>query len=257
MMPSADFADLRGASVLITGGGSGIGAALTEGFARQGAKVAFIDIADGPSTALADRVEKEAGFRPLYFKTDLRDVEALRASATSAAKAHGDVTVLVNNAAWDERHAVEDVTVEFWDNNQAINLRPHFFTAQAVAPGMRRAGGGSIINFTSTSYLINHPDMPAYTAAKAGILGLTKGLAGKLGVDGIRVNAIAPGWVITEWQRELWVTEQALAAHVAKQCIKQVMQPEDIVGTVLFLASDASSYITGESMEINGGSYFV
>ncbi|TPK35937.1 SDR family oxidoreductase [Mesorhizobium sp. B2-5-4] len=253
MMPSARFADLEGASVLITGGGSGIGAALTEGFMRQGAKVAFLDIADAPSTALAGRIEKELGHRPLYLKTDLRDVEALRASAARAADAHGDVTVLVNNAAWDERHAVEDVTVDFWDNNLAINLRPHFFTAQAVAPGMKRAGGGSIINFTSTSYLINHPDMPAYTAAKAGILGLTKGLAGKLGPDRIRVNAVAPGWVITERQQERWVTEEALAAHVAKQCIRDVMRPDDMVGTVLFLASDASRMLTAQMLIVDGG----
>ena len=170
-----------------------------------------------------------------------------------AAKAHGDITALINNAALDDRHEVKDVTVEFWDNNLAINLRPHFFTAQAVAPGMKRAGGGSIINFTSTSYLINHPDMPAYTAAKAGVLGLTKGLAGKLGADGIRVNAVAPGWVITERQRELWVTEEALAAHVAKQCIRQVMQPDDIVGTVLFLASDASRMLTAQMLIVDGG----
>lgn len=253
MMPSARFADLEGASVLITGGGSGIGAALTEGFMRQGARVAFIDIADGPSTALADRLEKDLGRRPLYLRTDIGDVEALRASAAKAAEAHGDVTVLVNNAARDDRHAVEDVTVEYWDANQAINLRPHFFSAQAVAPGMKRAGGGSIINFTSTSYLINHPDMPSYTAAKAGILGLTKGLAGKLGVDGIRVNAIAPGWVITERQRDLWVTEESLAAHVARQCIKQVMRPDDIVGTVLFLASDASRLLTAQMLIVDGG----
>ena len=253
MMPSARFADLDGASVLITGGGSGIGAALTEGFMRQGSKVAFIDIADRSSTALADRLEKALGRRPLYLKTDLRDIEALRAAAARAADAHGDVTVLVNNAALDDRHEVKDVTVDFWDNNLAINLRPHFFTAQAVAPGMKRAGGGSIINFTSTSYLINHPDMPAYTAAKAGILGLTKGLAGKLGPDGIRVNAIAPGWVITERQKELWVTEETLAGHVAKQCIREVMQPDDIVGTVLFLASDASRMLTAQMLIVDGG----
>ncbi len=253
MMPSARFADLDGASVLITGGGSGIGAALTEGFLRQGAKVAFIDIAKQPSTMLADRLEKEIGRRPLYLETDLRDIEALRAAAAKAAQAHGDVTVLVNNAALDDRHAVQDVTVEYWDNNLAINLRPHFFTAQAVAPGMKRAGGGSIVNFTSTSYLINHPDMPAYTAAKAGILGLTKGLAGKLGPDRIRVNAVAPGWVITERQRELWVTDEGLKAHVAKQCIKDIMQPDDMVGTVLFLASDASRMLTAQMLIVDGG----
>ena len=253
MMPSARFADLEGASVLITGGGSGIGAALTEGFTRQGAKVAFIDIAEAASTALADRIEKELGARPLFLKTDIRDIAALRAAVETAAKAHGDVTVLVNNAALDDRHAVEEVTPEFWDNNHAVNLRPHFFTAQAVAPGMKRAGHGSIINFTSTSFLINHPDMPAYTAAKAGIIGLTKGLAGKLGSDGIRVNAIAPGWVMTERQKELWATEEALAAHVAKQSIKEVMQPDDIVGPVLFLASDASHMLSAQMIVVDGG----
>jgi galactose dehydrogenase len=253
MMPSARFPDLAGASVLITGGGSGIGAALTEGFVRQGARVAFLDIADAASTALADRIEKETGSRPLYLRADLREVEQLRRAIGEAAKAHGDVTVLVNNAALDDRHAAEDVSVEYWDNNQAINLRPHFFTAQAVAPGMKRAGRGSIINFTSTSFLINHPDMPSYTAAKAGIIGLTKGLAGRYGKDGIRVNAIAPGWVITERQKKLWVTDEALAAHIAKQCIPEVMQPDDMVGPVLFLASDASRMLTAQTIIVDGG----
>jgi len=253
MRTSAIFPDLKGASVLITGGGSGIGAALTEGFVRQGAKVAFIDIADEPSKALVERIGKETGARPLFLRTDLRDIEALRAAAGQAATAHGDITVLVNNAAWDDRHAAEDVTVEYWDNNQAINLRPHFFSAQAVAPGMKKAGRGSIINFTSTSFLINHPDMPSYTAAQAAIIGLTKGLAGRFGKDGIRVNAIAPGWVMTGRQKELWATDAALSAHVAKQSIKEVMQPEDMVGPVLFLASDASLMLTAQTLIVDGG----
>jgi NAD(P)-dependent dehydrogenase (short-subunit alcohol dehydrogenase family) len=253
MMPSARFPDLAGASVLITGGGSGIGAALTEGFLWQGARVAFLDIAAQPSKALADRLEKETGSRPLYLEVDLRDVEALRRAVGEAASAHGDITVLVNNAALDSRHAAEDVTVEYWDDNQAINLRPHFFTAQAVAPGMKRAGHGAIVNFTSTSFLINHPDMPSYTAAKAGIIGLTKGLAGRYGKDGIRVNAIAPGWVITERQQALWATPEALAAHVAKQCIKEVMKPDDMVGPVLFLASDAARMLTAQTIIVDGG----
>ncbi|MBA3447660.1 MAG: SDR family oxidoreductase, partial [Pseudaminobacter sp.] len=163
MTPSANFADLEGASVLITGGGSGIGAALTEGFSLQGAMVAFIDISEGPSQSLCDRVEKTCGRRPLFLNCDLRDIEALREAVASAESAHGAITVLINNAAFDDRHAIEDVTEEYWDNNQSINLRPHFFTAQAVAPGMKEAGGGSIINFTSTSFLINHPGMPSYT----------------------------------------------------------------------------------------------
>jgi NAD(P)-dependent dehydrogenase (short-subunit alcohol dehydrogenase family) len=253
MMPSARFPDLEGASVLITGGGSGIGAALTEGFARQGCKVALIDIADAESRALVNRVEAATGNRPLYCNTDLRDIEALRRAVGQAAAAHGPVTVLINNAAFDQRHDIDEVSVEFWENNQAINLRPHFFTAQAVAPGMRAAGGGSIINFTSTSFLINHPDMPSYTAAKAGIIGLTKGLAGKLGRDNIRVNAVAPGWVITERQRTLWVTEEGLKAHVNKQCIREAMHPDDMVGTCLFLASDCSRMLTAQTLIVDGG----
>ena len=253
MMPSARFPDLEGVSVLITGGGSGIGAALTEGFTRQGARVAFIDIAEAPSRALAERIAATEALRPLYLKADLTDIEALRKAVAEAAAAHGPVTVLINNAAFDQRHALEEVTVDYWDENQSINLRPHFFTAQAVAPGMIEAGRGSIINFTSTSFLINHPDMPSYTAAKAGIIGLTKGLAGKLGPHGIRVNAIAPGWVITERQRELWVTEATLSAHVAKQCIREVMKPEDIVGPCLFLASDASLMLTAQTLIVDGG----
>lgn len=253
MMPSARFPDLEGASVLITGGGSGIGAALTEGFCRQGCKVAFIDIAEAESRSLVDRVDAATGNRPLHLNADLRDIEALRAAVAQAAESHGAVTVLINNAAFDQRHDIHDVTVEFWENNQAINLRPHFFTAQAVAPGMKEAGGGSIINFTSTSFLINHPDMPSYTAAKAGIIGLTKGLAGRLGPDGIRVNAVAPGWVITERQQALWVTEERLNAHVAKQCIRDVMQPDDMVGTCLFLASDCARMLTAQTLIVDGG----
>jgi NAD(P)-dependent dehydrogenase (short-subunit alcohol dehydrogenase family) len=252
-MPSATFHDLKDASVLITGGGSGIGAALTEGFTAQGARVALIDIAEAPSRALTERLERQHGRKPLFIKTDLRDVEALRAAVREAAAVNGDITVLVNNAALDDRHAAEDVTVEYWDANQAVNLRPHFFTAQAVVDGMKRAGRGSIINFTSTSFLINHPDMPSYTAAKAGIIGLTKGLAGRYGRDNIRVNAIAPGWVITERQRDMWVTDEALKAHVAKQCIKEVMQPDDIVGPVLFLASDASRMLSAQTLIVDGG----
>jgi NAD(P)-dependent dehydrogenase (short-subunit alcohol dehydrogenase family) len=253
MMPSAKFSDLEGASVLITGGGSGIGAALTEGFARQGARVAFIDIAEQASRALCDRLEAVLSLRPLFLQADLRDVGALQAAVAVAARAHGPVTVLINNAAFDDRHAVEDVTVDYWDDNQSINLRPHFFTAQAVAPGMKQAGKGSIINFTSTSFLINHPDMPSYTAAKAGIIGLTKGLAGHLGPYGIRVNAVAPGWVITERQRELWVTDASLSAHVARQCLREVMLPEDMVGPCLFLASDAARMLTAQTLIVDGG----
>lgn len=253
MMPSARFTDLEGASVLITGGGSGIGAKLTEGFARQGSKVAFIDIAEKASHALCAEIEAATGNRPLYLSADLRDVAALRAAVTKANAAHGPITVLVNNAARDDRHAAEELTPEGWDNNLAVNLRPHFFTAQAVYDGMRKAGHGAIVNFTSTSYMLNIGDMPAYTAAKAGIVGLTKGLAGRYGKDGIRVNAIAPGWVITERQRELWVTEEKLQSHISRQAIPKEMQPDDMVGPCLFLASDASAMLTAQTLIVDGG----
>ncbi len=253
MMPSAQFPDLADASVLITGGGSGIGAALTEGFVRQGAKVAFIDIAAEPSRALVERLSAEARHVPLYLEADLRDVAALREVVRRAGAQHGPVTVLVNNAAYDERHEMMDVTPEYWDQNQAINLKPQFFAAQAVAEGMIAAGRGSIINFTSTSFMINLGGMPSYTAAKAGVIGLTKGLAGRLGPHGIRVNAVAPGWVITERQQKLWVTEETLGAHVAKQCIRETMRPDDMVGPCLFLASDASRMLTAQTMIVDGG----
>lgn len=253
MMPSAIFPDLKDRSVLITGGGSGIGAALTEGFVRQGSRVAFIDIADEASQSLAERLDREYGNRPLYLNTDLRDIEALRASIGRAIEAHGPVTVLVNNAAWDDRHDIDDVTVEYWDKNQSVNLRPQFFAAQAVVPGMRQAGGGSIVNFTSTSFMINQGNFPSYTAAKAGIIGLTKGLAGRLGPEKIRVNAIAPGWVITDRQRELWVTEDGLKSHIDKQVLKEEIQPGDMVGPCLFLASDAARMLTAQTLIVDGG----
>lgn len=252
MMPSARFADLEGASVLITGGGSGIGAALTEGFVRQGAKVAFIDIAEAPSRVLCETLAA-TGNHPLPLLADLTDIGALRAAVAEATDRHGPVTVLVNNAARDDRHAAEDVTPENWDANLAVNLRPHFFTIQAVVPGMQAAGHGTIVNFTSTSFMLNMGDMPAYTTAKAGIIGLTKSMAGRYGAHGIRVNAIAPGWVVTERQRDLWVTEEALGAHVARQSIPRVMLADDMVGPCLFLASDASAMLTAQTLIVDGG----
>lgn len=253
MMPSALFPDLKDRSILITGGGSGIGAALTEGFVRQGSRVAFIDIADAPSNALAEQLDRQYGNRPLYIRADLSDVEALRAAVGQASEKHGIITVLVNNAAWDDRHDIDDVTVEYWDRNQSINLRPQFFAAQAVVPGMRQSGGGSIINFTSTSFMINQGNMPAYTAAKAGIIGLTKGLAGRLGPENIRVNTIAPGWVITERQRSLWVTEEGLKSHIGRQVLREEILPGDMVGPCLFLASDAARMLSAQTLIVDGG----
>lgn len=247
------YEDLRDASVLITGGGTGIGAVLTEGFARQGAKVAFIDIADAPSQALVERLAQNARHAPLFVHADLTDLDALRRAADAAAQAHGPVSVLINNAAFDERHELLDMDGDYWDANQAINLRPVAFAAQAVAPGMIAAGGGAIVNFTSTAHMLNIGSMPSYTAAKAGIIGLTKGLAGRLGPHGIRVNAIAPGWVMTERQKRLWVTEEALSAMLERQCLKRPIEAEDMVGPCLFLASGAAGMITAQVLIADGG----
>lgn len=251
--PMARFPDLEDVAVLITGGGTGIGAALTEGFVAQGAKVAFIDIAEGPSMDLAARLAQNSRHAPLFLHADLTNVEAIRRAVETAQEAHGAATVLVNNAAFDDRHELLEMSESYWDANQAVNLKPVAFAAQAVAPGMIAAGGGAIVNFTSTSYMLNIGAMPSYTAAKAGIVGLTKGLAGRLGPDGIRVNAIAPGWVMTERQKKLWVTDEGLAAMIDRQCLKQPIQPEDMVGPCLFLASRASAMITAQVLIADGG----
>ncbi|WP_110032019.1 SDR family NAD(P)-dependent oxidoreductase [Hoeflea marina] len=253
MEQTAIFSDLRNASVLITGGGSGIGAALTEGFARQGSRVAFIDIAVEASRELVDRLAGDVDHTPLFIEADLSDLGQLRNACAKADEAHGAVTVLVSNAALDDRHELLEMSEDYWDANQAINLRPAAFAAQAVAPGMIEAGQGAIINFTSTSYMLNIGTMPSYTAAKAGIVGLTKGLAGRLGPHGIRVNAIAPGWVMTERQKRLWVTEDGLADMLGRQCLKEPIQPHDMVGPCLFLASSAARMITAQVLIADGG----
>lgn len=248
---SATFHDLAGKSVFISGGGSGIGEYLTEGFLAQGARVAFVQRSD--ATAVCDRLERTYGVRPLFIPCDVTDIPALKAAIAQAAEAHGDVGVLVNNAAWDNRHTLDGLSVEEWDHMMNVNIRHHFFAIQAVAPGMRAAGGGSIINFSSISYMMGNDGYPAYASAKAGITGLTRGLARELGPDNIRVNALMPGWVLTERQRELWADEASLKAHVARQCLKVEIPPEAMVEPTLFLASAASTVMTGQAMVVDAG----
>ncbi len=250
-MRDVSYPDLEGASVFITGGGSGIGAALTEGFLRQGARVAFVQRSDA-SAFVAEMTEK-TGTTPLFLPCDITDVARLRACVDEAAAAHGPVTVLVNNAANDKRHTAEEVTEEFWDWSQAINLKSYFFACQAVAPGMRAAGGGSIINTTSISYMMGNAGYPAYTTANSGINGMTRSLAREYGPDNIRVNALAPGWVLTEKQLQMWTTPEALAEHMNRMCLKRHLAPEDIVGPMLFLASRTSGAMTGQALVIDGG----
>lgn len=238
--------------MLITGGASGIGAALVEGFAAQNAKVAFIDI-DGP-TGLA-LVEKLSWARhaPVFLQADLADIKAIQDAVSAAGAALGSIRVLVNNAAWDDRKDFEELTEEYWQKSHDINLRPGLFVSQAALPFMRRAGGGSIINFSSIAYLLNMGEFPAYTTAKAGIIGLTKSLAGRLGRDNIRVNAVMPGMVLTERQKKLWVSDDAATNFLDRQALKFSLVAEDMIGPCLYLASDCSRAVSAQTMIVDGG----
>lgn len=251
MTKTATFHDLDGASVFITGGGSGIGAALTEGFAEQGAKVAFVDLID--ASEFCAQVGKRTGNTPLGIQCDITDTKALQDAMAQAKNAHGPITALVNNAANDVRHLTKDVTEEFYNWMMDINLKSYFFSCQTVIPQMQEAGFGSIVNFSSISYMMGHPDYPLYTAANSAINGMSRSLARSFGPDRIRVNAVMPGWVITPRQQELWVTEESLASHVERQCLKDTIAPEDMVGGVLFLASESSKMMTGQAMVIDAG----
>lgn len=245
------FHDLAGKSVYITGGGSGIGAALTDGFLAQGANVAFIGRSD--ASAFVGEMAEKHGRAPLFLQGDITDVSRLQASAQEAAEAHGPVEILVNNAANDQRHATADLTPEDWDQLLAINLKAYFFAAQAVLPGMQKLGAGSIVNFSSISYMMGNAGYPAYTAANGGITALTRSLAREFGPDGVRVNAIAPGWVLTQKQLDMWATPEDLAGHLERQCLKTHLKPQDIVDAVLFLASGSSRMMTGQCMVVDGG----
>ena len=247
----ARFPDLSDASVFITGGGSGIGAALTEGFLRQGARVAFVGRSD--YSEFAGRMAAETGRRPLALRADIADIAALRAALAQAAEAHGAISVLVNNAADDTRHSTLEVDEAFYERCMAINFKAYFFAAQGVIPGMQAAGGGSIVNMTSVSYMMGNAGYPLYAAANSGLNGLTRSLAREFGPDGIRVNALVPGWVMTDKQREMWVTEEGLSAHLSRQCLPEPLVPHDIVGGALFLASAASAMMTGQALVIDGG----
>lgn len=253
MHQPAIYPDLAGKTVFITGGGSGIGAAHTMGFAGQKAKVAFVDIAEAESKALVETVAAETGSKPLFIKCDIRDVNALQAAMARVGKELGDIAVLVNNAANDARHKTEEVTVEYWDDRMAINLRPMFFTAQAVLPQMKRLGGGAIVNFSSISWMVKSPDLMAYVTAKAAVNGLTSGLARDFGPHNIRVNTVSPGWVMTERQMKLWLNPAADAIRAKSQCLEAKVQPEDLADMVLFLASDAAAKITAQEFIVDAG----
>ncbi len=249
----ARYPSLRDRVVLVTGGGSGIGAAEVSHFAAQGARVAFVDIADEPSRALAARLKDAGHAEPFFQHCDLKDIDALRAAIAEVGRKLGPITVLVNNAAHDQRHKWQDVTPEYWEDRLAVNLRHQFFAIQAVAPMMQKAGGGSMVNFGSVSWHALQGGMPAYTTSKAGVEGLTKGMARDLGPDGIRVNCVIPGWIMTERQVSLWLTPEAEENLMRVQCLKKKLVPDDVARLVLWLASDDSRMCTAQLWVVDAG----
>lgn len=246
---AAVYPDLANKTVLVTGGASGIGEAIVRRFAAQGSRVGFLDIKDEEGRTLAE----ELGPNVRYARADLTDIAALRAAIAGLRDAMGPITVLVNNAAHDERHRTEDVTPEYWDNRVAVNLRHQFFAAQAVLPDMKAAGGGAIVNFGSVSWMVGQGGMAAYTACKSAVLGLTRSLARDFGPDNIRVNAIAPGWIMTQRQKELWLNPEGERELMERQCLKRQLQPDEIARVTLFLASEEASACTNQHYVVDGG----
>jgi len=247
------YPDLAGKTVLITGGGSGIGAAFTQAFAQQVATVAFVDVAEEASRALVQKVEKEIGIAPKFVRCDVRDIPALQAAIEKIRAEVGDISVLINNAASDDRHAFDEVTPAYWDERIAVNLRHMFFAAQAIVPQMKRLGGGAIINLGSIIWRLKHTGLPAYSTCKAAVTGLTRTQARQYGLFGIRVNTISPGAVWTERQIKLWYTPEFERDVMAGQCLNTRVLPEDVANMALFLASDAAAKCTAQEFVVDAG----
>lgn len=249
----ASYPSLVDKVVLITGGGQGIGAATVEHFALQGCRVAFLDLADEPAVALVNDLTPRCLHPPLYRRCDLTDIPALQSAIAEIAATLGPPCVLINNAASDDRHRFEDVTPDYFDQRISVNLRHQFFAAQAVAPGMKSAGGGSIINMSSIAWLVPTPNLSIYNMAKAAIVAMTRSLAHDLGPSNIRVNSVLPGAIFTDRQRRLYMSP-AYEQHIfTAQCLKRHILPDEVARLLLFLASDDSSAITNQSHIIDGG----
>ena len=252
MSSCARYPSLEGATVLVTGGASGIGAALVRHFGAQGSRVGFIDLQEDAGKALADEVTA-LGQEARFVSADLRDIDGTRAAVNQLIDAQGPIRVLVNNAADDTRHAFSEVTPEYFDDRIATNLKHQFFVAQAVAPGMEAAGGGSIVNMGSITWMLGQNELPVYTTSKAAISGMTRALARELGPKGIRVNAVLPGAIMTERQVRLWKTPEYESDVMSGQCLQRFLQPEEVARLVLFLASDDASGCTGQDYLVDGG----
>ena len=251
-MSFARYPSLAGRVAFVTGGGSGIGATIVGALAEQGVRVAFVDILEEASHALIQQLSN-VDHKPLFIRCDLTDIGAVRQAIQQVYQELGPVGILVNNAASDERHEVDKVTPDYWDNAMDVNLRHQFFAAQAVRPHMQEIGSGTIINFSSIVWKFGGAAFVAYATAKAGVVGLTNSLAREFGVDDIRVNAIAPGAVVTERQLRLWYTEEQADELMNRQLIKRRLLPEEIARTVLFLASDDSRMITKQCITVDAG----
>ena len=249
----ARYPSLHGQRVFITGGGSGIGAAMVEAFAEQGAQVAFVDFAQTESEALVQKIATAGHTKPWWRRCDVRDLSALQAAIEAAIAQVGDFFTLVNNVARDDRHTLEAVTPQYWDERMAVNQRPAFFAIQALVPGMKRLGGGSIINFGSTGWQTKGSEFPLYSIAKASVNGLTRGLAGSLGPHRIRVNTISPGWVMTDRQINLWLNDEGEAAITRNQCLPDKLQAGDVARMALFLASDDGAMCTAQEFKVDAG----
>lgn len=245
----ATYPSLRNRVVVVTGGASGIGEAVVEAFTSNGSRVAFLDV----QTEAAERLVARLTPAPSFVACDLTDTSALQAALRTITGQLGTVDVLVNNAANDMRHSIEEVTSESWDRGMAINLKQQFFMAQSVIPGMRQAGRGSIINLGSIAWVIPTLKIPVYLTAKAGIVGMTRALAHELGPCNIRVNCVMPGAVLTERQRRLWLTPEYEANVLSRQALKRHILPEEVARLILFLAADDSSAITNQSYIVDGG----
>jgi NAD(P)-dependent dehydrogenase (short-subunit alcohol dehydrogenase family) len=249
----AIYPSLKDRVVFISGGGSGIGGSIVEEFCQQGAKVAFVDIDSEASEALVARMTEAGYATPLFLKCDLYDISALQAAIAEVQEKLGTIRVLINNAARDDRHDIDDVTPEYWDDRMAVNLKHHFFAAQAVHQGMAEAGGGVIINMGSVSWMVGMGGMPGYTTAKAAIAGLTRSLARDLGPSNIRVNCVVPGHTWTQRQIDLWTTPEMTAALMERQCLKRKILPDEVARIVLFFSSDDAAACTNQTYIVDGG----
>ena len=249
----ASYPSLENKVVIITGGASGIGESIVEQFVIQKSKVAFIDIEKKLAKNLIDRINKKYNTKPLFIKCDLKNISELKDSIQQVKQDLGPISILINNAANDERHNIDDVTPEYWDDRMSINLKHYFFAIQSVYKDMKKLGKGTVVNIGSFSWMKGQGGMPGYTTAKSAIMGLTRTLARDLGIHNIRVNCIVPGWIITDRQKKLWLTPEIEKQQLEDQCIKRMLVPEDISKAVLFFASDQSSGCTAQNYVIDGG----